>query len=584
MASLKLVFFGLFPLAALAASDLADDAVCGDCSPERAEAFVQHKRSRGGAGGKDKSHVARKGSHCDGENLRNHCPRSGGTYLDYMKKPAAVLDKYKPRMGKGDDLLEELRISDPESWEEFTEARKSFDALRYVDARKVMAFKETWLPEDSTMLKKMANLKDAWVPGKFDHEKFKESLPSVSILEELLEAGDMAIVGAGSSLTRKGDDIDGHPTVVRFNNHIGSELLQKDTGEKMTVHVVNGLVDFNPEKGVVHMDLESTFPGSSMCKRWHNQKRRTAPLQKDQVTLLFRPTAVCGLPESMASFTRGFLFYWLVGRLAPHSDNYGMGLRDGLTHRVHDSSMVNERFLEFEHALYNAADRLEARQAAEKKAADEAKAAKAAAKAAEEAKAVALQQVDNTTAAAAVTTKADAPAPTTAAAEKAKTDAATTAASPAATTAAAAAATTAAATTAAAAEKAATTAAASETTAGVVKTTAAPAAVTTPATEAATEAPKEMKDDDAPAKESNDTAEEDEETEDEPESAEDEESEEEEEEEEDEEEEEEEEEETTTRKPTKKKHTKHHHKSGASHSSAFTSAALIAAATWMLHM
>eukprot|EP00971_Amphidinium_carterae_P193840 3846149-Amphidinium_carterae.1 len=23
----------------------------------------------------------------------------------------------------------------------------------------------------------------------------------------------------------------------------------------------------------------------------------------------------------------GFLFYWLVGRLAPHSDNYGMGLR-----------------------------------------------------------------------------------------------------------------------------------------------------------------------------------------------------------------------------------------------------------------
>mmetsp|Transcript_7364 Transcript_7364/g.13052 ORF Transcript_7364/g.13052 Transcript_7364/m.13052 type:complete len:616 (-) Transcript_7364:194-2041(-) len=615
MATLKLVLLGLLPLATFASREQADDVVSGDWEPERAEAFVQHKRSHSRSGG------GRSRTHCQGESLREHCPRAMGAYLDILKRPAGQLEKYKARLGRGDELLKELKDMDPKLYNDNEEARRAFDAIRHVDARKVLAFKETWTQEDSEMLKKIGQVRDGWTDGPFTQKKFVAQLPSISILEELLNAGPMAIVGAGPSLTKKGDDIDGHPTVVRFNNHIGTELNNRDTGMKMTVHVINGQVDFDNEPGVLHFDLESTFPGSSMCKRWHRTEHVEPP--KSEVTILFRPSAVCGLPEAMASFTRGFLFYWLVGRLAEHSDNYGMGFRDGLTHRVKDESMVNERFLEFEHGLYKAADRILARKAAEEQSKAAAlAAAQAEAQAKAEANATTTNAADAPTTAAPAGTEAEAPttaAPekeeakaTTVAAKEDKADGATTAApkkeADAATTAAAPGTTgkADAATTAAAAD-AATTAAPVVTTAEAAATTAAAKADASPTTAApekeaeaaGTTVAAQPAESNATKAEGNTTKAEGKATKDESDATEPDEADSmkgdegeeqaaDEEEEEQEDEEQKEDEETPAEKPKGKMDKMHHKmkhmKSGATSTSAFALASLITVATWMLHM
>lgn len=67
-------------------------------------------------------------------------------------------------------------------------------------------------------------------------------------------------------------------------------------------------------------------------------------------TFLFRPSAVCAI-SSLNGFSRGFLFYWLVGSYFEEINIYGMGMADGRAH--YGPGWVGEDNLVFEHFFYN---------------------------------------------------------------------------------------------------------------------------------------------------------------------------------------------------------------------------------------
>jgi len=332
---------------------------------------------------------------CKGEELRSHCRKSEGAYWADVRnvKPATNLELHIAR-DAGDEILAEMKASSPDIYNSQKDARSAFEYLRHLDARNVLAFRETWTSEDTNMLLKLDKFPNGWTQGDFSEEKFRSYLPSIKVLEEAINRGPMALVGSGPSVAGNGGMIDLHPVIVRFNNHVGNELKFHDTGRKMTMHVINGHIDFYNERDVLHLDLEGTTPGASMCKRWHQSEARKTGVPEDQLTIMFRPSAVCGIPGTLNSFTRGFLFYWLVGRLAKKVDMYGMSAEDGKNHYA-PTLEVSEPFLAFEHALYKAAQTVRARaiEVARNKTAQEA--AKAAA--AERAKQAAIQAVVDAT-------------------------------------------------------------------------------------------------------------------------------------------------------------------------------------------
>merc|ERR1712064_181813 len=65
---------------------------------------------------------------------------------------------------------------------------------------------------------------------------------------------------------------------------------------------------------------------------------------------LIRPSAKCSLKADVDYFTRGFVFYWLVGSLFEESDLYGF-VGSGPLH-YGSSDQVTEPYLHFEHLVY----------------------------------------------------------------------------------------------------------------------------------------------------------------------------------------------------------------------------------------
>mmetsp|Transcript_25445 Transcript_25445/g.58625 ORF Transcript_25445/g.58625 Transcript_25445/m.58625 type:complete len:511 (+) Transcript_25445:59-1591(+) len=353
----------------LSLAEQLEEVVASDCgSRERGAAFVQHKshvKHRSGVHARGPLHpVPGAAEGCRGDSLRDFCRGSDRASL-YQVRAQNPSTKLHPVFSEdeGAELLAEVEKQDPDFFKTQKKARNDFEALRHVDARHVLAFRETWTSEDTRMLLAMDRFPEGWTQGKFSEEKFRSYLPSISLLEDYLDRGTgaIAIVGGGPSVAGHGGLIDAHPVVVRFNDHVGKTLVAGDTGRKMTVHVLNKEVDFQNEKNVLHIDLESSLPGVSMCKRWH-QSWAHSELPGDQLTLLLRPSAVCALGGGLDGFTRGFLFYWLVGRYFQTVDMYGMSDADGTWHyekphpmHKQTTEVVKEVFLSFEHHLYKAA-------------------------------------------------------------------------------------------------------------------------------------------------------------------------------------------------------------------------------------
>lgn len=274
----------------------------------------------------------------------------------------------RPVLGDGQELLESMRgeldalqvppfgyFADQHLGQR---AAGFFESLRKVQAHDVFAFKETWTDEDTEILRSLDDASGGFTDGLLTTENFRERLLSIKELDELIAKKRIAIVGGGRSLDsgKHGQEIDDHPVVARFNDMIGSKLNAQITGNKTTFHIMNNWISPPDEPNVFQMDLESTALQDSYCKRMnlHGQfAKHTGKM------VLLRPSAYCGL-EGLGHFTRGFIFYWLVGSLFETADLYGMGDEDSRFH-AHGgtASTVAEPFLEFEHLLYRKAGELE---------------------------------------------------------------------------------------------------------------------------------------------------------------------------------------------------------------------------------
>eukprot|EP00931_Biecheleriopsis_adriatica_P087943 TRINITY_DN62344_c0_g1_i1.p1 TRINITY_DN62344_c0_g1~~TRINITY_DN62344_c0_g1_i1.p1 ORF type:complete len:399 (+),score=51.32 TRINITY_DN62344_c0_g1_i1:116-1312(+) len=248
-------------------------------------------------------------------------------------------------------LEKQMRASSSEG-RRFEKAWAAFQSIQHLDARSALTFKETWSDKDTEILKGLCPGAGAFVEGELTTEAFRSRLPSMRSLEDLVSKKRVAIVGSGPSLSDHSEDIDNHPVVVRFNKQVGHKLESSDSGGKMHVHVMNRMIEPDISEDALQIDLESTSLGDSYCDRFH-KAGKFAHMSKSGQLLMIRPSAYCGLdhPNWLAGFTRGFLFYWLVGRLFDQVDMYGMSEKDGRDHWDGNED-VAEPFLDFEHFLY----------------------------------------------------------------------------------------------------------------------------------------------------------------------------------------------------------------------------------------
>jgi len=216
-----------------------------------------------------------------------------------------------------------------------------------VNAKDVFALRETWTHADTDILRRLDNGNGGFVPDELTTEAFKKRLPTAAQLLDLLKGGTMAMVGAGTSLNENsfGAEIDSHDVVVRFNNHVGTNLHAETTGTKMTIHVSCDNVQPVGDPYVAEFDMETGHPWNSYCMKMHMGGHFT---HSDWFSFIMRPTVLCSLGVDGSHFTRGFLFYWFVGRLFDHLDVYGF---QGKGH-FDDGGEVWEPYLEFEHLVY----------------------------------------------------------------------------------------------------------------------------------------------------------------------------------------------------------------------------------------
>lgn len=241
-----------------------------------------------------------------------------------------------------------------------------------VNARDILAFRETWSELDTQLLLDLDDGQDGFVPGKpLTRDGFADRLPKAESFARLVETpGRIAMVGSGGVLRdqRQGPIIDGHPQVVRFNGLVGSKLTTEDTGLRTTIHVSCSKVDLLHNASVAEFDLESADPWTTYCNRMYT----TGKFFQPAAPYLIRPSAYCALGHDIRSFTRGFVFYWFVGRLFEGVDLYGFSGSDHFQKAAPD---IHEPFLKFEHLVYRLASRQEAEAAAAKQ--DQASAARA---------------------------------------------------------------------------------------------------------------------------------------------------------------------------------------------------------------
>lgn len=234
------------------------------------------------------------------------------------------------------------------------EAFGLLERLVGAQASEVFALKESWTDDDTEILRKLDDADGGFTPGHLDTKAFAARLPGRAQLLQLLEQKRLALVGNGATLENhtKGEAIDGHAQVARFNGLTGSKLVPADTGKKITIHVMNHGQKPLQDASVAEFDLEWTHPWSSYCRRMH----KGGEFQSHGPLFLIRPSVYCALGDGFQEFTRGFLFYWFVGREFEQIDMYGFKgkdhyktLNEGPPGTV---DHVDEKFLEFEHLVY----------------------------------------------------------------------------------------------------------------------------------------------------------------------------------------------------------------------------------------
>jgi len=227
-------------------------------------------------------------------------------------------------------------------------------SMSRLQPKDVLAFRETWTNADTDILRALDRDPKVWLPkgGKLTTTAFASQLPSITDFRRLVESGPAAIVGGADSLVNMslGPLIDAHPVVVRFNGIVGHKLSQEETGTKLTLHVMCAKVPPVNEEGVWEMDLEASTPWRMYCGRMH----KNGEFQKITVPsklFMFRPSAFCRKETrfDFQGWTRGFLFYWFVGRLYDQLDMYGF--RGAGHYKNHE--VMHERYWTFEHLFYD---------------------------------------------------------------------------------------------------------------------------------------------------------------------------------------------------------------------------------------
>lgn len=217
---------------------------------------------------------------------------------------------------------------------------KLLKSLQGLEVYDVLNFRETWTDRDMELLRS---------DGHFEFSKsasatFVAQLPIYKVFQAFVErSSKIAIVGASQCLTGAdfGPQIDNSPEVTRFNQHVGAQLNAADTGYKTTIHVLNQGVPLGLVGGsdILTFDLEWANIWLAYCN--HGGKANKV--------FIFRPTAVCSKGQGLGAFTRGFLFYWFVGRLFQEVEMYGFG---GVGKYDETSTVGYDPIIHFEHLVY----------------------------------------------------------------------------------------------------------------------------------------------------------------------------------------------------------------------------------------
>lgn len=290
------------------------------------------------------------------------CPR----HSVFDREAVAEAVPYLPVRDASDDaaLLGKLR-----SWldnhrnltccqSEYQFHEQAYEALARmvnVNARDILAFRETWSELDTQLLLELDGSNDGFVPGRpLTRDGFAERLPEAKGFARLAETpGRAAIVGSGGALRGQhmGPIIDEHSQVVRFNDLVGSKLSADDTGLRTTIHVSCAKVDTLENASIAEFDMESSCPWVSYCSRMHTDGQ----FCHRSVPFLIRPSAYCALGPEVSYFTRGFVFYWFIGRLFEGADLYGFSGSGHFQKTAAEDAVVHEPFLKFEHLVYRLA-------------------------------------------------------------------------------------------------------------------------------------------------------------------------------------------------------------------------------------
>lgn len=230
----------------------------------------------------------------------------------------------------------------------YTEALEDLKGLDKFRIEDIFAFRETWSDQDTELLQRLDPMAGGFAPGVLSTEAFAAKLPSVDDLRRLVSDDRMAIVGGGDSLSVAGlgPEIDSHPHVVRFNEIVGDRLVPPETGTKTSIHVSCSKVRPLRNSSIAEFDLETDTVWRTWCGRMHSGGEFASMTDRP---FLIRPSAYCVLSRDHAKlWTRGFLFYWFIGRLFKEVHLYGFS---GHGH-YNNSQPLYEKYLDFEHLFY----------------------------------------------------------------------------------------------------------------------------------------------------------------------------------------------------------------------------------------
>jgi hypothetical protein len=236
----------------------------------------------------------------------------------------------------------------------YEEAFEALQRLSELKAQDIFAFRETWTDLDTELLRGLDEGAGGFVPdGELTTEAFAARLPSIEELKRVINGGagsltGLAIVGGADSLTGRGlgQEIDSHAEVVRFNEIVGEKLVPEETGIRTSVHVMCSKVAPLQDTAVLEIDLETDTAWRSYCGRMHSGGEFANVTDRP---LMIRPSAHCVISAGhMQSWTRGFLFYWFIGRLFGSVDFYGFS---GSGH-YNNPQPIWEKWLPFEHLFY----------------------------------------------------------------------------------------------------------------------------------------------------------------------------------------------------------------------------------------